>query len=107
MLKRGQPIGQSQRGLLAARDGHCHPGDPTVSFLLIPSKFFPERYIQEGLHQYLEIEPPRAMLQIEQVVTQATKHLIDRVRIPIVERGVRGHPPDGSGRGNDNGDHAP
>ena len=32
------------------------------------------------------------MLQIEQVVTQAAEHLIDRVRIPIVERGVRGHP---------------
>ena len=31
------------------------------------------------------------MLQIEQVVTQAAEHLIDRVRIPIVERGVRGH----------------
>ena len=32
------------------------------------------------------------MFQIEQVVTQAAEHLIDRVRIPIVERGVRGHP---------------
>ena len=31
------------------------------------------------------------MFQIEQVVTQAAEHLIDRVRIPIVERGVRGH----------------
>ena len=31
------------------------------------------------------------MLQIEQVVTQAAEHLIDRVRIPIVERGVRGN----------------
>ena len=39
-------------------------------------------------NQYLEIEQPRAMLQIEQVVTQAAEHLIDRVRIPIVERGV-------------------
>ena len=54
-------------------------------------KFLTERYIQEGLHQYLEIEQPRAMLQIEQVVTQAAEHLIDRVRIPIVERGVRGN----------------
>ena len=57
------------------------------------SEFLTERYIQEGLHQYLEIEQPRAMLQIEQVVTQAAEHLIDRVRIPIVERGVRGQPP--------------
>ena len=31
------------------------------------------------------------MFQIEQVVTQAAEHLIDRVRIAIVERGVRGH----------------
>ena len=54
-------------------------------------KFLPKRNVQERLHQYLEIEQPRAMFQIEQVVTQAAEHLIDRVRIPIVERGVRGH----------------
>ena len=54
-------------------------------------EFLPERYVQERLHQYLEIEPPRAVLQIEQVVAQATKHLLQRVRIAVIERGVRGH----------------
>ena len=54
-------------------------------------EFLPKRYVQERLHQYLEIEPPRAMLQIEQVVAQATKHLLQRVRIAVIERGVRGH----------------
>ena len=31
-------------------------------------EFLPERNVQERLHQYLEIEPPRAVLQIEQVI---------------------------------------
>ena len=55
-------------------------------------EFLPERYVQESLHQYLEIEPPRAVLQIEQVIAQATKHLLQRIRIAVVERGLRGHP---------------
>ena len=54
-------------------------------------EFLPKRYVQERLHQYLEIEPPRAVLQIEQVIAQATKHLLQRVRIAVIERGVRGH----------------
>lgn len=31
------------------------------------------------------------MLQIEQVVAQATKHLLQRVRIAVVKRSIRGH----------------
>ena len=55
-------------------------------------EFLPERNVQERLHQYLEIEPPRAVLQIEQVVTQTADHLLQRIRIAVVERGIRGHP---------------
>ena len=55
-------------------------------------EFLPERYVQESLHQYLEIEPPRAVFQIEQIVAQTAKHLLQRIRIAVVERGVRGHP---------------
>lgn len=72
------------------------------SYIILQTKFYHkilQKYqnflpnaIFKKVHQYLEIEQPRAMLQIEQVVTQAAEHLIDRVRIPIVERGVRGHP---------------
>ena len=54
-------------------------------------EFLPERYVQESLHQYLEIEPPRAVLQIEQVVTQTADHLLQRIRIAVVERGIRSH----------------
>ena len=32
-VKAGSAYRPKPRGLLAARDGHCHPGDPTVSFL--------------------------------------------------------------------------
>ena len=32
-VKVGSAYRPKPRGLLAARDGHCHPGDPTVSFL--------------------------------------------------------------------------
>ena len=54
-------------------------------------EFLPERYVQERLHQYLEIEPPRAVLQIEQVIAQTAEHLLQRIRITVIERGVRGH----------------
>ena len=31
------------------------------------------------------------MLQIEQVIAQTAEHLLQRIRITVIERGVRGH----------------
>ena len=66
--------------------------DWIIALLSFPHlKFLPKRNVQERLHQYLEIEPPRAMLQIEQVIAQTAEHLLQRIRITVIERGVRGH----------------
>ena len=56
--------------------------DWIIALLSFPHlKFLPKRNVQERLHQYLEIEPPRAMLQIEQVIAQTVEHLLQRIRI--------------------------
>ena len=70
--------------LIYGKDGIALSGYPCLEFLT-------KCYVQERLHQYLEIEPPRAVFQIEQIVAQTAKHLLQRIRIAVVERGIRGH----------------
>ena len=42
----------------------------------------------ERHYQYLEVEQPGAVLQVEQVVAQAAQHLLEGVRVAVVQRGV-------------------
>ena len=70
--------------MIYGKDGIALSGYPCLEFLT-------KCYVQERLHQYLEIEPPRAVFQIEQIVAQTAKHLLQRIRIAVVERGIRGH----------------
>ena len=47
-------------------------------------KLLPSHYLHKRHYQYLEIEQPRAVLQIEEVVAEAAEHFLDGVGISII-----------------------
>ena len=51
-------------------------------------EFLAEDDVHEGHRQYLEVEPPGTVFQVEQVVAQATEHLLEGVRVAVVQGGV-------------------
>ena len=54
------------------------------------SELLPEHDVHERHDEYLAVEEPRAMLQVEEVVAQAAEHLVERVGIAVVEGGIGG-----------------
>ena len=65
--------------------------DWIIALLSFPHlKFLPKRNVQERLHQYLEIEQPRAMLQIEQVIAKTTQQLRGHTRTDLVQEAIAG-----------------
>lgn len=54
------------------------------------SELLPKHNSKECHPKDFKIESPGAVLQIEEIVAQATEHLLDGVGIAIVEGGVRG-----------------
>ena len=46
---------------------------------------------EERLHQDLDVEPERAVLQIVEVHLQADEHLLHRVGIAVMQGGIAGY----------------
>lgn len=57
---------------------------------IIRSELLAEHNAEKRHPEYLEVEPPRTVLQIVQIVTQPAEHLLHRVGIAVVERGIGG-----------------
>ena len=58
-------------------------------YLLMLSELFSRYNLKERHPENLDVEAPRAVLQIKKVVAQAAEHLLDGVGIAVVEGGVR------------------
>lgn len=59
---------------------------------LFLSELLPRYNLKEGHPENLDVKSPGTVLQVEEVVAQATEHLLDGVGIAIVEGGVRSDP---------------
>ena len=56
----------------------------SMAHRLVALEFLAKHDVDEGLKQNLDVEPPRAVLQVIQVQLQSAQHLLQRVGIAVV-----------------------